>query len=274
MIGYAARRVQVVGSPQLVPVMGVLAAFIFAAQMLNFPVLGGTSGHLIGAALAAILLGPLPAFLTLTTVVIAQALFLQDGGLIALGANIFNLGAVASFAAYACYAALAGRKIGGCRSLGAAFAAGWVSVVLSAVFCALQLGLSGAVATKLAVPAMAGYHTLIGMAEGVLTAAVVSLLAKSRPDLLQTRLRGRWAATDWLAAALLVAAPCLILILAGSSALPDPMERLLESGGAGPQNALLSGERYLDYLWRLAAVLTLALALAAIRFFQRRKSRP
>ena len=128
-----------------------------------------------------------------------------------------------------------------------------------------------------AVPAMAGYHALIGIAEGALTAAVVSLLAKSRPDLLEARLRGRWGATDWLAAAALVAVPCAILVLAGGSALPDPLQRLLAGGRAeeaSQADALLSGERYVDYLWRTAVVLTLVLALAAIRLVQRRKSRP
>jgi len=91
---YAARRLRVQASGHTVPLMGVLSAFVFAAQLLNFPVLGGTSGHLVGSALLAVLLGPLAAFLTMVTVLIAQALFLQDGGLAALGANIFNIAAV------------------------------------------------------------------------------------------------------------------------------------------------------------------------------------
>lgn len=92
---FATRRVTVEASGRLIPMMGVMAAFVLAAQMLNFPVLGGTSGHLVGGALLAILLGPMAGFLTMTTVIIAQALFMQDGGIIALGANIFNIGAVA-----------------------------------------------------------------------------------------------------------------------------------------------------------------------------------
>src|SRR2546426_12133446 len=91
---YAARRLHIQASARLIPLMGVLSAFVFAAQLLNFPVLGGTSGHLVGSALLAVLLGPLAAFLTMVTVLIAQALFLQDGGLAALGANIFNIAAV------------------------------------------------------------------------------------------------------------------------------------------------------------------------------------
>ncbi len=86
-----------------VPLMGILAAFIFAAQMLNFPVAGGTSGHIVGAALAAILLGPWAAVIIMTTVLIAQSLIFQDGGLLALGANVLNMGIVASFGAYYIY---------------------------------------------------------------------------------------------------------------------------------------------------------------------------
>ena len=123
---YTARRAKVDLSGRIVPVMGVLAAFVFAAQMLNFPVLGGTSGHLIGGALLAILLGPMTGFLTIATVIIAQALFLQDGGLVALGANIFNIGAVTSFSGYAIFKLLSGGSARGKRLLFSGFLAGWL----------------------------------------------------------------------------------------------------------------------------------------------------
>ena len=121
----------------MVPVMGVLGAFVFAAQMLNFPVLGGTSGHLIGGALLAILLGPMTGFLTMTTVVIAQALFLQDGGLVALGANIFNISAVTCFSGYALFKLFGGRTTGGKRMLFAGFTAGWGSLMASSA-CSVE----------------------------------------------------------------------------------------------------------------------------------------
>ena len=107
---YAVRCVKLDFSGRVVPIMGVLAAFVFAAQMLNFPILGGTSGHLIGGSLLAILLGPMAGFLTMATVVIAQALFLQDGGLIALGANMFNIAAIPCFSGYAVSSCLSDQE--------------------------------------------------------------------------------------------------------------------------------------------------------------------
>ena len=122
---YAARRAKMDLSGRMVPIMGVLAAFVFAAQMLNFPILGGTSGHLIGGSLLAILLGPMAGSLTMATVIIAQALFLQDGGLVALGANIFNIGTITCFSGYAIFRLLGGGIGGGKRLFLAGFLAGW-----------------------------------------------------------------------------------------------------------------------------------------------------
>jgi cobalt/nickel transport system permease protein len=169
-----------------VPLMGVLAAFIFAAQMLNFPIAGGTSGHLVGAALAAILLGPWAAVLIMSCVLIAQTLIFQDGGLLALGANIFNLGIVASFAGYYMYRLatwLVGDKRKG-KLVGGAIAA-WGSVFLASVACAIELAVSGVSPLEVVLPAMAGFHALIGIGEGLITAAVLSLVLETRADLLQ-----------------------------------------------------------------------------------------
>ena len=169
-----------------VPLMGVLAAFIFAAQMLNFPVAGGTSGHVIGAALAAILLGPWAGVLIMSCVLIAQSLIFQDGGLLALGANIFNMGIVASFSGYYLYR-LVVRFTGDSRKgkLAGSFVAGWGSVLLAAVACAVELAVSGASPLGIVLPAMAGFHALIGIGEGLITGAVISLVLATRADLLQ-----------------------------------------------------------------------------------------
>ena len=166
--------------------MGVLAAFIFAAQMLNFPIVGGTSGHLIGAALAAILLGPWAAVLIMSCVLIAQCLIFQDGGLLALGANIFNMGIVASFSAHFLYRLSTsvlgdnkrGRLVGG-------FMAAWVSVLLASVVCAIELAISGASPWAVTLPAMAGIHALIGIGEGIITGVALSLVLVTRADLMQ-----------------------------------------------------------------------------------------
>ncbi len=169
-----------------VPLMGILAAFIFAAQMLNFPIAGGTSGHLIGAALAAILLGPWAAVLIMSCVLIAQCLIFQDGGLLALGANIFNMGIVASFSGYYLYRMATsllgdgrrGKLIGG-------FIGAWGSVFLVSIVCAIELAVSGASPFQVVLPAMAGFHAFIGIGEGLITAGVLSLVLATRADLLQ-----------------------------------------------------------------------------------------
>ena len=169
-----------------VPLMGILAAFIFAAQMLNFPVAGGTSGHVIGAALAAILLSPWAAVLIMSCVLIAQSLIFQDGGLLALGANIFNMGIVASFSAYyihRLFISLMGDGRWGILVGG--FAAAWGSVFLASIFCAIELAVSGVSPMAVVLPAMAGVHALIGIGEGLITGAVLSLVLATRADLFQ-----------------------------------------------------------------------------------------
>jgi len=168
-----------------VPLMGVLAAFIFAAQMLNFPIAGGTSGHLIGAALAAILLGPWASVLIMSCVLIAQCLIFQDGGLLALGANIFNMGIIASFSSYYIYRGVTSFLGGGRGKLVSGFVAAWASVLLASIACAIELAVSGASPLAVVLPAMAGFHALIGIGEGLITVGVLSFVVVTRPDLLQ-----------------------------------------------------------------------------------------
>lgn len=168
-----------------IPMMGVLGAFIFAAQMLNFPVAGGTSGHFMGAALAAILLGPWAGILIMACVLLVQCLVFQDGGLLALGANIFNMGVVGCLLGYYVYRGVT-LLVGNTRAsvLTAGGLAGWTSIVVAAVFCALELGISGTVPLRVVLPAMGGVHALIGIGEGLITAAVLALVVATRPDLM------------------------------------------------------------------------------------------
>ena len=169
-----------------IPMMGILAAFIFAAQMLNFPVAGGTSGHVIGAALVAILLGPWAAVIIMSVVLIAQSLIFQDGGLLALGANIFNMGVVAGFSAYYIYRIMGSLLGDNSRfKLVAGFSAAWASVLLASVACAIELAVSGTSPLSVVLPAMAGVHALIGIGEGLVTVAVVSVVLSTRADLLK-----------------------------------------------------------------------------------------
>jgi len=163
-----------------------MAAFIFAAQMLNFPIFGGTSGHLVGAALAAILLGPWTAVLIMTCVLIVQCLIFQDGGLLALGANVLNMGIIASFVGYYCYRGITsfigedrrGRLVG-------SFAGAWGSVFLASTACALELWISDTSPFSVVLPAMAGWHALIGIGEGLITTTVLSVVLATRRDILE-----------------------------------------------------------------------------------------
>jgi cobalt/nickel transport system permease protein len=169
---------------QAVPLMGVMGAFIFAAQMINFPVAGGTSGHLLGGALAAICLGPWAAILVMTAVVGLQALIFQDGGLVALGANVFNMGVLTALTGFVVYSALRplSARAPALRT-GAAFVAAWLSVEVAALATSLQLIASDASPAGVVLPAMLGVHALIGIGEGLITAAAVGFLVATRPDL-------------------------------------------------------------------------------------------
>lgn len=169
-----------------VPIMGITSAFIFAAQMLNFPIAGGTSGHFMGGVLAAVLLGPFAGVIIMTTVLVVQCLIFQDGGLTALGANIFNMGVIGSIVGYIIYILI--TKIDGSkRMLLGAFIASWLSIVFAASACAFELAISGTVPIKVALPAMAGIHALIGIEEGLITILVLGSIIRIRPDLLELK---------------------------------------------------------------------------------------
>lgn len=168
-----------------VPLMGVLAAFIFAAQMMNFPVAGGTSGHLLGGALAAVLLGPWAAVIVMTAVIGVQALVFQDGGLAVLGANVFNMGIVTAFLGWAIFRGAV--VVAGARRpvmLVAMFVAAWVSVMAAALLTSAQLALSETSTWGVVLPAMLGVHALIGVGEGLISAGVIGFVLATRPDLL------------------------------------------------------------------------------------------
>jgi cobalt/nickel transport system permease protein len=168
--------------------MGVMAAFIFAAQMFNFQVVGGTSGHLLGGVLAAVLLGPWAATLVMASVIAVQALVFQDGGLVVMGANIFNMGIIGTLGGFYLYRAIAAALGGERRArIPAAAIAGWASVVTGSVAMSLELAASETIALQIAVPAMVGVHLLIGIGEALITAAAVGFIAATRRDLLVLR---------------------------------------------------------------------------------------
>lgn len=165
-----------------IPMMGIVSAFVFAAQMLNFPVAGGTSGHFMGGVLTAILLGPFSGLLVMSSVLIVQCLVFQDGGLTALGANIFNMGIIGAILGYYIYLGIL-KAIK--RMSISSFIASWLSIVLASSACAVELAISGTVPLKVAFPAMAGVHSLIGIGEGIITALVLGFILRTREDLLQ-----------------------------------------------------------------------------------------
>lgn len=180
-IGLAVRKLNNHLSEKHIPLLGVLAAFIFAAQMLNFPVAAGTSGHFMGGVLAGILLGPLSGLLVMATVLIVQCFIFQDGGLTALGANIFNMGIIGAVGGSCIYTVL-GKILNKTCS---AFIAGWVSIILASAFCAAELAISGTVPLKIVFIAMVSVHSVIGIGEGLITIAVLGFILKVRPDLLK-----------------------------------------------------------------------------------------
>ena len=230
-VAWALRRAGKDLGDRQVPLMGVLAAAIFAGQMLNFSIAGGTSGHLLGAAIATILLGPWPAVIVLTTVVGIQALIFQDGGLVALGANLFNMAILGVAVSYFVYASLRrALRTDPWGLLVSGFAAAWCSIFISALAAALELAASGTSPANVAVPAMGSIHALIGVGEGFITVGALTFLYASRRDLLHAQPEGaRAGGAVWafgLAAALLLA-----VLSPLASAHPDGLMRVAEQEG-------------------------------------------
>jgi cobalt/nickel transport system permease protein len=178
------RRAEATFDERRAPLLGVTAAFVFAAQMLNFPVAGGTSGHVLGAALATVLLGPWLACVVLAVVLVVQAFLFADGGVSALGANAFNMGVVGALGA-GVVLAVARRVLPPTRRafLASTGVAAWLAVVAGAVACSFELALSGTAPLATVLPAMLGVHVLIGVGEAVVTVAAVSAVLAARPDL-------------------------------------------------------------------------------------------
>jgi len=187
-VSVALRQVRTSLTPRQTPMLGLAAAFVFAAQMLNFPIAGGTSGHLVGGVLTAILLGPSAAVLVLTCVLLVQCLMFADGGLMALGANVFNMAVLSVCGGYFVFR-LTKRLIRMEETRSTVFAAafaGWFGTVLASISCAGQLALSRTAPWGLAFPAMANVHMLIGVGEGLATGLVVLAVLQTRPELISS----------------------------------------------------------------------------------------
>jgi len=209
------------------------AAFLFAAQMVNFPVVGGTSGHLVGGTLVAALLGPAAAIVVVTTVLIVQCFLFQDGGVLALGANIFNMAIVNSVAGYAIYR-LVCRALPGTRGRVTAIAfAAWCATVLAAIVCAGELAWSGTVAWSAAFPAMTIIHMLIGIGEGLISALVLLAVERARPDLISETagVEPPKRAGELIGYGLLAALGIAIFIAPFACSWPDGLDSVAEKFG-------------------------------------------
>ncbi|MCB9450664.1 MAG: energy-coupling factor ABC transporter permease [Anaerolineaceae bacterium] len=229
LLGIALRQTQKQLGERQIPLMGILAAFVFAAQMLNFPVAGGTSGHLLGATLVAIFLGPWAMVLVMASVIGVQAVVFQDGGLLALGFNVVNMGIISGLVGYTVYTGMRGL-LGRTPTAGlvGAGVGAWLGVVVASIATALELAVSGTSPLNIALPTMIGVHILIGLGEALITVAAVAFVRQTRPDLLDHTAANR--GSRWVAVGLVIA---LALAFASPLANPNPdgLERVAEDQG-------------------------------------------
>ncbi len=235
MVALALRNTRHQLGERQVPLMGLLAAAIFAGQMLNFTIPGGTSGHLIGGTLAAILVGPWAGMLVMTAVVAVQALLFQDGGLLVMGLNIINMGIITAFVGYFVYRLIKRLLPGRVGIVGGAFAGAWLSLVITAAAAAVELGLSGTSPLTVALPAMVGVHAIIGIGEGLLTVFALTFILATRPDLVTGETAPGQRSARWVMVGLLLSL-ALTLLAPLASPYADGLERVVQAFAA-PEEA-------------------------------------
>jgi cobalt/nickel transport system permease protein len=275
-VGAALRQSSRALQDKQVPLAGLTAAFIFAAQMFNFPVAAGTTGHLLGGALAAILLGPTMGALVVSVVVIIQALAFADGGLTALGYNMLNMAIVPAFGGYAAFRLF--RRLlpkSGGGVVAASGLAGLVSVVMAAAAFSLEwlFGATAPVAFDTVLGAMVGVHALIGVGEGVITALAVGAVLTARPDLVhgagdleraQLADRRPLKVRAFLIAGRLSTLFVATVVSQFAADSPDGLERVAADTGfaASGTESALSGGWFADYATAGVANEGLSLAIA------------
>ncbi|HUI08862.1 MAG TPA: energy-coupling factor ABC transporter permease [Bacteroidota bacterium] len=207
-----------------VPLMGLSGAFVFAAQMVNFPVAGGTSGHLIGGVLVAVLLGPAAGVVVMASVLIVQCLLFADGGILALGANIFNMGVIGAAGGYAVYRGVCLLVKGDRGKYLGIVLASWCSTVIAAVCCAGELAWSGTVSWNAAFPAMTNVHMLIALGEAAITVLVYSAIAAVRPEITSGMSPATRSGKDLILFGGLIAIGLVLFISPFASKWPDGLE--------------------------------------------------
>jgi cobalt/nickel transport system permease protein len=251
-VGWVARRAKSAETETRAPLLGVLGAFVFAAQMINFPVAAGTSAHLVGGALLACTVGPAAAMVVMTAVLIVQALVFQDGGLLALGANVFNLAIAGVLAGYAPYVLLGARF----RSLGI-FLGGVLSVVVSGVLALGELALSGVPVGGTVAAVSFTLFAVSAVLEGAISVAVIGSIERMNPQWIRRPEESRKVLSVVAVAAVCLAGAGFIL----ASAAPDTLERIAEHVGISGQATNLVQTPFADY--ELGGVSSATVAKAA-----------
>lgn len=252
-IAYAIHDVKKNLPENKIPLLGLAAAFIFAAQMLNFPVATGTSGHLVGASLAAVLLGPSAAMLVMSAVLILQCLMFADGGITALGGNLFNLAVVAPFVSFYIYQLMlkTSKPISLFRRLLAVMFSAWASVIVASAFCALELALSHTASLALVLPAMTGVHMIIGLGEAAITAFVIANIFQTRPELLSPanqEFNRLTQSRNFLVVGLIISLALAIFVSPFASEQPDGLEFVAEEiGFIAEATTILTHAPFPDY---------------------------
>ena len=251
VIGIALRRIGQRGpaAASQTILMGLSGAFIFAAQMFNFPVAAGTSGHLLGGVLAGFLLGPWAGSVVMATVIGIQALLFQDGGLLALGANIFNMGVIGTLGGTLVARGIA-ATLGNARraTLFGVGVAAWLSVMAAAGFTTLQLGLSGTTDISIGLPAMLGTHALIGLGEALISVSAISFIAVSAPEIFAKSVPAApTSPRRRVAAGLLIAGATVGLASLFASTSPDGLEKVATDLGFINTSQAAPFELFADY---------------------------
>jgi cobalt/nickel transport system permease protein len=194
-LGLACKKAKKIVTPDKIALMGILGAFVFAAQMVNFqlPAMPGTSGHIVGAVLLSVILGPHLGAVVMSSVIIVQCLIFQDGGLLALGCNIINMAIIPSYLGWFLYRIITAGQLHTLRAYIGALLACIISIEAGAVCVPIQTALSGVLVVPFStfLATMIGVHLLVGIVEGLVTIAVLGYLQQTRPDIIADFLPGK-----------------------------------------------------------------------------------
>ncbi len=258
-------------TPRYIPLMGLAAAFIFVAQMLNFPVAGGTSGHVIGGVLVSILLGPSAGIVVMTVVLVVQCFLFADGGVLSLGANVFNMGIVAVVCGYYFYRIFTSVSIGMMGRLAVVAAASWISTVIASICCTGELAWSGTIGWSNAFPAMTGIHMIIGIGEAIITTLILAAIYRTRPALLsgpESAREGRaWnVVSEVLPFGILITLGLALFVTPFVTVWPDGLERVAAEFGfsAKSKTAASSHSPLAGYQIPGIGSVPVAMAIAAV----------